>query len=66
MVAFLQVGRQWINLDLVTEIELMGDEIDPTNVMLAKVHYCGGGQQDFDNNQDIDRIKRFLEGHRAQ
>jgi hypothetical protein len=66
MAVFFEVGRQWLNMDLVTGVELMGDQSDPTNVKVARVHYSNGGTQDFQDNQDVVRIKKFLESHRAQ
>ena len=44
---FIQVGNHWINLDLVTDIELVPDAHDPAKTVAACVHYTTGKSQDF-------------------
>ena len=65
-IAFVQVGAHWINLDLVTSIELIEDQHQPGKVVAARVHYSTGKQQDFKVSVELQELEVFLRNHKAQ
>jgi hypothetical protein len=42
MATFVQVGNNWVNVELVTSIELVPDPHDPAKIAAARVHYTTG------------------------
>jgi hypothetical protein len=62
---FVQVGSHWINLDLVTGVELVPDPHDPAKIIAARVHYTTGKQQDFKVPAEIQGLADWLRAHKA-
>lgn len=61
---FVQVGNHWINLELVTGIELIEDQ--NKKVSGARVHFSTGKLQDFRVGEDVEELIIFLRNHKAQ
>lgn len=62
---FVQVGNHWINLDLVTVIELVVDAHDPAKIVAARVHFTTGKSQDFTVPADVQNLAGWLRAHKA-
>jgi hypothetical protein len=64
---FIQVGNHWINLDLVTGIELVPDPKDQTqtNYVCARVWYTNGKSQEFMDAADVKILSTWLKAHKA-
>lgn len=65
MAMFVQVGSHWINLELVTGVELVENPKQPGVIIAARVHYTTGKQQDFQVSADIQELATFLKNHKA-
>lgn len=63
--AFVQVGNHWINLELVTGVELVEDANQPGKIIAARVHFTTGKQQDFQVGTDVQALATFLRNHKA-
>jgi len=62
---FVQVGRHWINVDLVTSIEIVQDPNDPAKLIAARVHYTTGKDQDFKVPAEVQDLADWFRAHRA-
>lgn len=64
---FLQVGTHWINLDLVTSVELVvrPTTADPNAVGVARITFAGGRHMDFTSPANIQTIAAWLHDHKA-
>jgi len=65
MSQFIQAGWHWINLERVTSIELLESPTVPNTVVMARVHYSTGKEQDFSKPDEIKAIHEYLKTHRA-
>jgi hypothetical protein len=65
MATFIQVGNNWINVELVTSIELVPDPHDPAKIAAARVHYTTGKQHDFTVAADIQGLTSWLRSRKA-
>ncbi len=65
MSQFIVVDRHWINLDLVTRIELVESRKTAGTTAVARVHFCNGKHFDFKREDSIRELEEFLENHRA-
>lgn len=66
MATWLQVGRVWLNLDIVVSIELVPSAADPAHENYARVHYVSGKPRDFKDLEDVRILTDFLLKHKAQ
>ena len=62
---FVQVGTFWVNLELVTIIELVEDQNQPGKVISARVHYTNGKEKDFLVASEVQALATFLRNHKA-
>lgn len=62
---FVQVGSTFINLELVTCVELVLDPVDQTNLIGARVHYTSGPPQDFKRPPEVQALVAWLRSHQA-
>jgi len=63
MAKFLQIGRNWLNLEQVTKIELIPNKTGATAEV--RVHYTSGQHDDFKGKESIEELENFLESHKA-
>jgi hypothetical protein len=66
MSTFVQAGRYWINLELVTSIEFVESPKTPGEVVAMRVHYSTGKHDDFTDATEVQHLRQFLESHRAK
>jgi hypothetical protein len=66
MSQFVQAGRNWINLELVTSIEFVESSKKPDEVVGMRVHYSNGKHHDFKDPTEIQHLRTFLENHKAE
>ena len=64
-VNFIQVGDIWVNLELVTSVELVDDPQHPGQPKAARVHYSTGKSQEFIVPADIRQLADWLRMHNA-
>ena len=63
--AFVQIGPHWINLDLVTSVELVEDPNQAGVVHAARIHFSTGKHQDYKVAADVQELRDFLRSHKA-
>ena len=64
-ITFVPVGGHWVNLELVTSIELVEDPKQVGQISSARVHYTTGKHQDFKVPAEIKDLRDFLQAHKA-
>jgi hypothetical protein len=62
---FVQIGAHYVNLELVTSIELVADTHDPAKIVAARVYFTHGKSQDFKSAGDIQGLADWLRAHKA-
>ncbi len=65
MSQWVEIGKTWLNLDLVLRVELLEAPQQPGKLIGARVHYDSGQWQDFADPQEIQDLATFLRSHRA-
>jgi hypothetical protein len=65
MPTFLQIGHQWINLEVIASAELIEDPGQPGKIVAVRVYYTSGRQQDFTGPSDVQGLVSFLRTHKA-
>jgi hypothetical protein len=65
MPTFVQVGNHWINMERVTNIELVEDKRTPGNTIAAYVYYSSGQKQAFEVPEAVEDLASWLRAHRG-
>lgn len=64
---FIKIGDHWLNLDLVTRVELVPDRQDPSKTEFAKVHFVTGGEPHvFSEAAEVETLAEWLRKHKAR
>jgi hypothetical protein len=63
---FVQVGKSWINLSVVTSVDLVVDPDDPKRVKEARLNYTSGKFQRFEDQDSIQLLATWLRAHKAK
>jgi hypothetical protein len=63
---FIQVGAVWINLSVVTSVELQESPDVQGKPIGARVNYTSGKFQTFEEPTDIQELAAWLRAHKAK
>lgn len=62
---FLLVGSTWLNLDLVTNIDVVTHANDPSKVTAAQVWFTHGKTITFTDDTEVRALCTWLQAHKA-
>lgn len=65
---FVEIGPFWVNLDLVSIVELVGGmaESPSTDTQAARVHFTSGKPLDLSEPTHIETLLKWLRKHKAK
>jgi hypothetical protein len=65
MAQFVQVGKSWLNLDLVRSVQQSPTPGDPAQTASLRVYFSDGADQTFKDPADMKILEDWLKTHKA-